>query len=126
MKKFILLVLIAFAAFLVYNRQRLFLRDPLGSVLRDGVKEEGAMAFINYSNDVLLENDRAPMYVTMVQAGQVGTPTTLKCIHYVACLADEDTATKLPPEPGVALVSMSSRMVEYRDAHGRDVKVTLR
>ena len=54
MKKIIALIALALIVFAVVYRQRLFLRDPLGSVTRDGVKEDGAQVFINWSNDVLL------------------------------------------------------------------------
>ena len=97
----LVLLALLFAGFLFFNRQRVFLRDPLGSVMRDGVKEDGAMVFINYSNEVLLENDHAPMYVTVVQmGGHMGTPMGLKCIHWVACLTDNDVATVIAPAAG--------------------------
>ncbi len=126
MKKFLLLVIVVFAVFLFVCRQRLFLRDPLASVLRDGVKEDGVQVFINYSNDVLIENDRSPAYVTVVQHGQhVGTPAQLKCVHWAACLTDADVATltdAIPAQVG----EMSGKLVEFRDDKGRDVKVKLR
>jgi hypothetical protein len=122
----VLLVVVA-AVFVVWNRQRLYVRDPLGSVARDGVQEKGAQVFINYSNDVLLENYNAPMYVLLVQHGQrVGTPATLHCVAYVACLLDADVATLFAVDEGSKIGSMSGKVVEYRDANGRDTVVTLR
>ena len=70
MRKLILLLVVVAVVFVVWNRQRLYVRDPLGSVVRDGVKEQGAQVLINYSNDVLLQNYNAPMYVTLIQHGE--------------------------------------------------------
>jgi hypothetical protein len=125
-RKFLLLVVVVFAVFLFVCRQRLFLRDPLASVTRDGVKESGAQVFINYSNDVLIQNDNAPAYVTIVQHGQhVGTPALLKCVHWAACLTDADVATLIDPM-AAQVVEMSGKLVEFHDAAGHDVKVSLR
>ncbi len=127
MRKLIVLLVVVAAVFVVWNRQRLYVRDPLGSVARDGVQEKGAQVFINYSNDVLLENYNAPMYVLLVQHGQrVGTPATLHCVAYVACLLDADVATLFAVDEGAKIGSMSGKVVEYRDANGRDTVVTLR
>ncbi len=127
MKKLIALLALVAIVFAVYNRERLFVRDPLGSVTRDGVKEQGAQVFINYSNDVLIENDNPPMYVTLVQHGQpVGTPAKLGCIHYVVCMTDADVATLIAPEAGAAVTSMTDKAVEFRDASGRATLVKLR
>ena len=41
--------------FVAVFRQRIFLRDPLGKVERNGVVVDGARLFINFSNDVLVE-----------------------------------------------------------------------
>jgi hypothetical protein len=126
-RKFIALLVVVAVVFVVWNRQRLYVRDPLGSVTRNGVKEQGAQVFINYSSDVLLENYNAPMYVTLVQHGsRVGTPATLHCVAYVACLLDADVATLLAGYVGGKVESMSTKVVEYRDADRRDAVVTLR
>ena len=125
MRKFIVLLVLVAAVFVVWNRHRLYVRDPLGSVLRDGVKEQGAQVLINYSNDVLLQNYNAPMYVTLVQHGdRVGTPGTLHCVAYAMCLLDADVPAFIATDEG-AKVTMSGKVVEYRDANGRDTVVTL-
>ncbi len=127
MKRWFALAVVLFAVFLFVYRQRVFLRDPLGSVTRDGMKEDGAQVFINCSNDVLIENDNAPMYVTLVQSGgTVGTPAALKCVHWMACMTDADPATLTAPMKHAKLNSMTARLVEFHDAQGRDVKVALR
>ncbi len=127
MKKLILLLVVLAVAFVVWNRQRLYVRDPLGSVARDGVKEKGAQVLINYSNDVLLQNYNAPMYVTLVQHGdRVGTPAEMHCVAYVACLLDADIPAFVVTDEGAKVTTMTGKVVEYRDANGRDTVVTLR
>ena len=125
MRKFIVLLVLVAAVFVVWNRHRLYVRDPLGSVLRDGVKEQGAQVLINYSDDVLLQNYNAPMYVTLIQHGnRVGSLAEMHCVAYVACLLDADVPTFIATDEG-AKVTMSGKVVEYRDAKGRDTVVTL-
>jgi hypothetical protein len=127
LKKFILLLVLVAVMFLVWNRQRIYLRDPLGTVARDGVKESGAQVYINYANDVLLANYNAPVYVVLVQHGdRVGTPATIHCVAYVACLLDADVATMLEGSEGAKAESMSGKVVEFRGGDGRAVVVELR
>jgi len=126
-RKLILLLVVVAVVFVVWNRQRLYVRDPLGSVTRDGVKEQGAQLLINYSNDVLLQNYNAPMYVTLIQHGdRVGSPVEMHCMAYVACLLDADVPAFLVTDSGAKVTTMTGKMVEYRDANGRDTVVTLR
>lgn len=126
-KTVILLLLLAFIAFVAIERNRLYIRDPLATVLRDGAKEEGAQVFINYRNDVLIENDNPPLYVELVQNGQpIGVPANIKCIHYVACLTDADHATLIAPNTGAKIESMDSKTVKFRNMDGRESVVTLR
>ena len=122
-----LLLVVLAGVFVVWNRQRLYVRDPLGSVVRDGVKEQGAQVLINYSNDVLLQNYNAPMYVTLIQHGdRVGTPAAMHCVAYVACLLAGDVPAFLITDDVAKEATMTGKMVEYRDAKGRDTVVTLR
>jgi hypothetical protein len=105
----------------------LYVRDPLGSVVRDGVKEQGAQVLINYSNDVLLQNYNAPMYVTLIQQGnRVGTPAVLHCVAYAACLLDADVPEFLFTDEAAKVTTMTGKVVEYRDGKGRNTVVTLR
>ncbi|MGA8940823.1 MAG: hypothetical protein WB439_16795 [Acidobacteriaceae bacterium] len=127
MRKFILLLVVLAVVFLVWNRQRLYVRDPLGSVVRDGVKEKGAQVLINYSDDVLLQNYNAPMYVTLVQHGdRVGSPAEMHCMLYVACLMDADEPTFVMTDTAAKVTTMTGKLVEYSDGSGRDTVVTLR
>jgi hypothetical protein len=125
-KIFVLLVLIG-VIFVVVERERLFVRDPLGSVLRDGVKEDGAQVYINYSNDVMIENDNPPLYVTIVQKGQkVGAPAKVSCVHWIVCMTDADVATQMSTDPGSLVESMTNRAVLFRSGSGRQTVVKLR
>jgi len=126
-RKLILLLVVVAVVFVVWNRQRLYVRDPLGSVVRDGVKEQGAQVLINYSNDVLLQNYNAPMYVTLIQQGnRVGTPAVLHCVAYAACLLDADVPEFLFTDEAAKVTTMTGKLVEYRDGKGRNTVVTLR
>ena len=127
MKRLFFLAVLLLFAFVLYNRQRLFVRDPVGGVVRDGTKLEGAQVYINFENDVLLQNDGPPLLITLVQANRpVGTPNNLKCLHWMACLTDGYPAGLSEVEAGARVVTMSGKSVEYRDGQGRSVVVTLR
>jgi hypothetical protein len=126
-RKLILLLVLVGVVFVVWSRQRLYVRDPLGSVMRDGVKENGAQVLINYSNDVLLQNYNPPMYVTLVQHGnRVGSPLEMHCVLYVACLMSADQPAFAMTDTGATVTTMTGKRVEYKDANGRDTVVTLR
>jgi len=58
MKKVMILLFLVFMAVVIVNRRRLYIRDPLGSVERNGVRVEGARVFINFAS-LLIEVDRA-------------------------------------------------------------------
>jgi hypothetical protein len=63
----------------------------------------------------------------LVQHGErVGTPATIHCVAYVACLLDADVATMVEGSEGAKAESMSGKVVEFRDGDGRDAVVTLR
>lgn len=124
MKKLIALLVILLVVFVVVERKRVFVRDPLASVTRSGEKVSGEQVYINYYNDVLLENDNPPMLVMVVEKGQpVGVPTKLRCIHWLACLTDADAASALPLNAKVQ--SMSSKVVRFQDENAREWVVTL-
>jgi hypothetical protein len=120
MRKLILLLLVLFLAFVYYARHRLYVRDPLGTVAHGSpaVKEYGAQVFIDYDNDVLLENDNAPAYITVVQHGNhIGTPVEMKCLHWVLCFADADVVPLLQPLRA-DVESMTNKEVVYRTRDG--------
>ena len=124
MKKLIALLVILLIIFVVVERKRVFVRDPLASVTRSGDKVNGEQVYINFYNDVLLENDNPPMLVMVVEKDQpVGVPTKLRCIHWVACLTDADAASALPLNATVQ--SMSSKAVRFRDENTQPWVVAL-
>ena len=124
MKKLIALLVIVLVVFVVVERKRVFVRDPLASVTRAGEKVSGEQVYINFYNDVLLENDNPPMLVMLVEKGQpVGIPTKLRCIHWLACLTDADAASALPLNAKIQ--SMSSKAVRFQDENAREWVVTL-
>jgi hypothetical protein len=123
-KKLIALLVIVLVVFVVVERKRVFVRDPLASVTRAGEKVSGEQVYINFYNDVLLENDNPPMLVMLVEKGQpVAVPTNLRCIHWLACLTDSNPASNLPMNGSVQ--SMSSKTVNFRDESGQPWVVTL-
>jgi hypothetical protein len=123
-KKLIALLIILLVVFVVVERKRVFVRDPLASVTRSGGKVSGEQVYINFYNDVLLENDNPPMLVMVVEKGQpIGVPTKLRCIHWVACLTDADAASALPLNATVQ--SMSNKAVHFRDENAQPWDVTL-
>jgi hypothetical protein len=119
----VLLVVVA-----VIYRQRLFLRDPLGKVERNGIRVDGARVFINYYNDVLIQNaDAGQPY--LVQRGSVpGAPARLNCLRGMVCWTEADIATVAPlggAEYAPNLV-MTSTEVTFQDGNGDGVRVVLR
>ena len=137
MRKILLLLTVGLVVFIAVNRQRLFLRDPLATVTRDGAKVSGVTAMINYNNDVLLTEGSAGakrLYLVQNWNKVVETPTAgVKCFEGMACMTDADRATgtaipagtrgRRPPFEGV---TMTNRRVEFVDEDGALVAVTLR
>lgn len=125
MKKLIALLLLVLVVFVVVERKRVYVRDVLASTTRDGAKVDGEQVYINYYNDVVLENDNPPMLVLVVEKGRpLGVPTNLRCIHWVACLTDADAATTLPAFGSMPV--MNAKRVTFRDQDGRNWVVKLR
>lgn len=125
MKKLIALLIILLIVFVVVERKRVYVRDPLASVTRDSAGVSGEQVYINFYNDVLLENDNPPMAVELIEHGQpIGVPTRLRCIHWIACLTDADIATTYPL--GGTVNSMSNKAVSFHDQNGSRWLVKLR
>ncbi len=126
MRKFILLVIVAVIALAIIYHQRLFLRDPLGKVERNGVAVPDARVFINYSNDVLVQEDSGRhMFVVQNYNKLAGSPSGLTCIQGLLCVTPTDEAV-----PGTADSSkqadMSDREVSFTDELGSRVHVQIR
>ena len=140
MKTTLFLALLALLALIIYNRQRVYLRDPLATVYQNDAQQSGVEVFINDSHDVLLEQDTAlgNYYILVQHWNQTpGTPMVLKCIRWMACLTDAEHAQSYPliykaqqnhakhpaPQPEV---SMTDREVSFVDAAGAKTRVVLR
>jgi hypothetical protein len=99
MKTTLTVLVVLFLVWLLYYRQRIYVRDPLATVYRDDVKQSGVEVFINYSNDVLLEQDSgpAPSRILLQDWNKMpGTPQTLTCVHWIACMTEADKAPTIP------------------------------
>ena len=122
MRKTLLVVAVLLFAYTLYVRQRLFVRDPLAAVSHNSARDSGTQVYINFSSDVLLEDD-SPMYVLLLQHDDhVGLPASLHCIHYVLCLTDQDKATLTGGGFNITVDNMTAREVRY---HGRDSATTV-
>jgi hypothetical protein len=139
MKKLLLLAFFVLLGLVLFNRERVFLRDPLATVWKspkpdgtDAVKQQDVQVYINYSNDVLLMHEAQPGgYTLLVQHRNrtPGTPVQLKCIHWMACLTDADQAAILPVQPTGKYdpkVQMTDRDIAWVDPQGSLMHVQLR
>ena len=126
MKIVIALILLLLIVFVVVDRNRIYVRDPLGSVTRAGVKESGAQVFVNFAGDALIENDNAPMYIVLVQHTQIGEPSKLSCAHWLACLTDADIATLAPQAHVARPDSIANGEIDFHTADGVQAVVKMR
>jgi hypothetical protein len=127
------LILIAGALLLVVFvavfHQRIFLRDPLAKVELNGIAQDGTRVYINYSNDVLVEDAAAGRrYLVEGWNGVPGVPKHLACLTALACLTDADEATVFPLRrtPNQVRAAMSAKEVTFADETGAVMKVELR
>jgi hypothetical protein len=128
LKRVVIVGVVLLVVVVVVYRQRLYLRDPLGTVERNGMRVEGARVFINYYNDVLVQSaDGGRPY--LVQRGSVpGTPAKLSCLRGMVCWTEADIATVVPLggadyRPNVV---MGNKEVTFQDGNGDGVRVVLR
>ncbi len=63
MKRILIVGILLLGVFVVVFRQRIYVRDPLGKVERSGVAQDGTRLYINYSNDVLVEDAERHQFV---------------------------------------------------------------
>jgi hypothetical protein len=117
---------------LVVFRQRLFLRDPLARVERNGIRQTEYRVYLNYFNDILVEDlERNQRYLVQAQQGVPlvpGFPLHLQCLLGIACLTERDFAPTRPlggqgyaPE-----VEMTGSCVAYVNGRGESMRVSLR
>lgn len=129
MRKILIAGALLLAIFAAVFRQRIFVRDPLGKVERNGAVQDGERLYINYSNDVLVEDSEKHAFV-LVQGWSAlpGVPQHLFCFTGLLCWTDADRATVFPVEGGRGRTRavMNAKEVTFADESGADVRVTLR
>lgn len=128
MRRFLVLVVLALIALAVVYRDRLYLRDPLGKIARDGVEQADARIYINYDNEVLVrEKHGTEMFVVQHWNGQPATPAGLTCIEGLLCVTPADRVMDVGGMISKqAPAEMSNRAVSFTDASGTKVLVTIR
>jgi hypothetical protein len=136
MGRFLILLTVLAVVFVGIEREKLFLRDPLASVTRDGAPVAGAKVLINFSNDALLEDTsggRLRVYLAQHWDDVVVVPAELKCLGAMVCLTDADHASGAALTPGTrgrrspfVGVTLTDRRAEFVDEDGALVQVTLR
>ena len=132
MKRILIGGLLIVIVVLVVFRQRLFLRDPIAKVERNGLQQTEYRVYLNYFNDILVE-DMAQDRRYLVQAKDgvpmvPGIPGHLGCIRGLACLTEENYA---PTDPlgGKGydpMVEMTNAFVTFVDGDGASMRVSLR
>jgi hypothetical protein len=136
-KKIFALLTLALMVFVVIYRQQVYVWDPLATVTRDDVKQGSVRVMINFSNDILMDdNSTSSRRIYLVQNwNKVAEFATgkLRCIEYLACMTDAEQATgeKLTPGPRGKRepyegVTMTDRRIKFVDEHGALVEVVLR
>jgi hypothetical protein len=129
LKRILIVGTLLLAIFVAVFRQRIFVRDPLGKVERGGVAQDGTRVYINYSNDVLMEDSARHQFV-LVQGWNAlpGVPQHLFCLTGLMCWTDGDKAAVFPVEGvgGKTPAVMSAKEVLFVDESGAKVRVALR
>jgi hypothetical protein len=136
-KKLLALIFLGLIVFVLVYRQRVFVRNPLATVTRDGVKVGDTRVMINYSNDVLLDDasvgKRRIYIVQNWDKVAKSMKSTLRCIQGLACMTESDQAAGVPVAMGsrgrrsaFEGVTMTNKRVEFVDEDGALVEVVLR
>ena len=129
MRKILIVGTLLLVIFVAVFRQRIFVRDPLGKVERRGVAQDGMRLYINYSNDVLVEDSARHQFV-LVQRwnARPGVPQHLFCLTAMVCWTDADKPAVFPVEGvgGKTPAVMSAQEVTFVDESGTKVRVALR
>ena len=129
MRKILIVGTLLLAVFVAVFRQRIFVRDPLGKVERNGVAQDGTRLYINYSNDVLVEDSARHQFV-LVQGWNAlpGVPQHLFCLTGMVCWTNADKAAVFPVEGvgGRTPAVMNAKEVTFVDESSARVRVALR
>lgn len=129
MRKILVVGTVLFVIFVAIFRQRTFVRDPLGNVERSGTVQDGVRLYINYSNDVLLEDTARHRFVLVQEPNKLpGVPQHLACFTGMVCWTDADQAAVFPVDGagGKRPAVMSAKQVMFVDESGAEVTVKLR
>lgn len=128
MKKLVITGAFLLIVFAVVFRHRIFVRDPLGKVERNGSVQDGARLYINYFNDVLVEGSGNKFLLVQAPAPLPGVPQHLFCFTGLLCWTDADQATIFPIDGigGKTPATMSGKDVNFIDESGAKVSATLR
>jgi hypothetical protein len=129
LRKILVIGTLLLVVFVAAFRQRIFLRDPLAKMERNGAAVDGARLFINFSNDVLVEEPRTERrYLVQGWSGIPGIPKSLGCLRAMVCWTDADQAVVFPLDGRVAgaRAVMSAKEVTFVDENGAGIKVELR
>ena len=128
MRRLLLLITLALIVLIAVYRDRLYLRDPLGKLTRDGAAQADVRIFINYQNDVLVqEKGGTEMFVVQHWNHLEAVPANLTCFQGLLCLAPAD---RLIDAAGTTIsrkeAEMTDRSVDFVDDNGHTVQVTIR
>ncbi len=129
MRNFLIAVTVLFVLFIAAFRQRIFLRDPIGKVERNGIQQDGTRVFINYSNDVLVEDTtRNNRYLVEGWSRIPGVPKHLSCLTGLVCWTEANQAEVFPlgNTPAQAKAMMDSKQITFQDETGAEIVVQLR
>ena len=129
MKRILIVGTLLLAVFVAVFRQRIFLRDPLGKVERNGVAQDGMRVYINYSNEMLVEDSSRHQFVLVQEWNKLpGVPQHLFCLTGLMCWTDADKAAVFSVEGvgGKTPAVMSAKEVLFVDESGAKVRVALR
>jgi hypothetical protein len=129
LRTFLIAVTVLLMIFVAVFRQRIFVRDPLGEVERNDIAEGAARVYINYSNDILVEDAAANKRYLVEGWNRVpGIPKRLACFTGLACWTDATEATVFPlgEAPNQVRAVMSAKEVTFADETGAGIKVKLR
>ena len=129
MRNILIAATVLLVIFVAVFRQRIFLRDPLGKVERNGIRQDGMRVFINYSNDVLLEDvTRNNRYLVEGWSKIPGVPKHLTCLTGLVCWteANEAQVFLLGTAPNQARAVMGAKEIAFEDETGAPVRVELR
>lgn len=129
MRKLVILLLIVLAGYVVLNRQRIYVRDPLAKSYRNAAEMKDTRVYINYFNDAIIE-DLAEQRIYLVQNWNKipGSPRQLHCLYGIACLTEADHP-EMVPLGGASYTpntQMSDREISFEDGYGIGLRITLR